>query len=739
MAIPMGSDAILFIIFILIVSIILLVWYIRTRNISSMLSSSPVVVTAAIIAILFLIDIISNIIPVPLNSFLKPIIDALILMIVFTPLIYLWVKRQIKHISAITDNIVDGVIVIDSSGIISYFNPSAERIFGYKAEEAMGKNINIFMPEPYSKEHDGYIHSYLQTGMAKMIGIGREVYGKRKDGSVFPMYLAVNRVSSENQVSFVGIVQDITEQKEIDKVLHTSQAIYSEIFNNSPDAIFLLDVMPGERFRIVMVNPINYNLTGLAPEKTFGRMLDEFIPPEMYPSVKQNYLDCIKAGKQTEYNESVVINGEDYVFHTTLTPIKNSHEEVVRILGVSRDITERDKAEAELKQAKNEAEFANKAKSNFLAVMSHEIRTPMNAIIGMADLLSDTKLSKEQEEYVEIFQKSGEHLLGLINDILDLSKIESGHMDMENINFDLTKVAQKALDIMDVKAKSKKIGLEYEIAEDVPISLQGDPNRLSQILLNLIGNAIKFTHHGKVSLLIKKKSQEEEKVELLFEVKDTGIGIPANRIESIFNVFTQVDSSTTRQYGGTGLGLTISQKLAELMDGKIWVESKVGKGSSFFFTINLRQSEKPVESEIINPIQAEQKHEEQHHGKKEKKILVVDDSEDNRQLIRLYLKRSPYQLDIAENGEEAIEKYKNKKYDLILMDIQMPVMDGYRATAIIRDLEHEQGQNPTPIIALTAHAFKEDEERSMSAGCTGHLTKPIKKATLIDMIEKHID
>ncbi len=734
----MNIDSILFIIFILIVSTILLVWYIRTHNVSSMLSSSPAIVTAAVIAIVFFIDLISNIIPLAANSLSKPLINALILILGLAPIIYLWVKRQIKHISAITDNIVDGVIVIDSSGIISYFNPSAERIFGYKTEEILGKSINMLMPEPDSKEHDAYIHDYLRTDIAKMIGIGREVSGKRKDGSIFPMYLAVNRVNAENQVSFVGIIQDITEQKEIDKALHTSQAIYSEIFNNSPDAIFLLDVMPGEKFRIVMVNPTNYNLTGLAPEKTFGRMLDEFIPPEMYPSVKQNYLDCIKAGKQTEYNENAVINGRKYVFHTTLTPIKNGHDEVVRILGVSRDITERDKAEAELKQAKNEAEFANRAKSNFLAVMSHEIRTPMNAIIGMADLLSETKPSKEQEEYIQIFQKSGEHLLSLINDILDLSKIESGHMDMENIDFNLTRVAQKVIDIMDVKAKTRHIGLEYEIATDVPVWLRGDPNRLSQILLNLIGNAIKFTHQGKITLLIKKRSEKDNKIELLFEVKDTGIGIPANRIESIFNIFTQVDSSTTRQYGGTGLGLTISKKLAELMEGNIWVESELGKGSSFFFTIKLKRSEKPAESEIIAATPIEQKHEERHHGKKEKKILIVDDSEDNRQLIMLYLKKLRYQLDIAENGEEAIEKYKNKKYDLILMDIQMPVMDGYRATAIIRDLEHEHDQKPTPIIALTAHAFKEDAERSIKAGCTGHLTKPIKKATLVETIEKLI-
>jgi len=361
----------------------------------------------------------------------------------------------------------------------------------------------------------------------------------------------------------------------------------------------------------------------------------------------------------------------------------------------------------------------------------------------MADLLAETRLSKEQGEYIDIFKKAGEHLLDLINDILDLSKIEAGQVELESDNFSLDDLVLRAESLFELRARSKSLNLGINIDPDVPV-LKGDGGRLNQILINLIGNALKFTHVGGVFVNVKNNGivKKTGKMKLLFEVKDTGIGIPANKINRIFERFSQADSSTTRQYGGTGLGLTISKKLVELMGGNIWVESVSGKGSSFFFNLEFETAKKEDSLKLISPeqvIQPARMSPLKVPVHLIKKILLVEDSEDNRQLIRLYLKNYPYDIDIAENGHIAVEKFKNNDYHLILMDMQMPVMDGYRATAIIRDLEHEYNKRAVPIIAITANAFKEDEQKCLLAGCSGYLSKPVKKKVLLEHMENHLD
>ena len=646
--------------------------------------------------------------------------------------------------SAIFNSANFSSIATDAKGVIQIFNVGAERMLGYAAAEVMDKITPADISDPQeliarAEELSVELGTAITPGFEALVfkasrGI-EDIYELtyiRKDGTRFPALVSVTalRDAQDAIIGYLLIGTDNTarkrveeEQKQSDQRLRDQQFYTRSLIESNIDALMTTDPSG----IITDVNKQMEALTGCTRDELIGAPFKDCFtdPGRAEAGIKR----VLNEKSVTDYELTArTRDGKQTVVSYNATTFYDRSRTLQGVFAAARDITERKQVERELQQAKAAAESASRTKSDFLASMSHEIRTPMNAIMGIADLLAKTSLSPEQDKYVQIFRRSGDNLLNLINDILDLSKVEASQLDLEKTGFSLSDHLEKVIEMVATRAQEKNLSLDCEIEPSVSNDLVGDPTRLRQVLLNLLGNAIKFTETGNVSLKVEPDGDRSAPTALRFTVSDTGMGIAKNKLAAIFERFTQADSSTTRRFGGSGLGLTISKRLVELMGGRVWVTSEIDKGSTFGFAVPFEiwvgadsPANAPIGTDTDTPQRA-------------LRILMAEDSPDNCTIALAYLEDTPHQVDVAETGLIACEMFKAGHYDLVLMDRQMPVMDGLTATRALRAWEKSNGRTPTPIIALTASALKGDRETCLAAGCTAYLTKPIKQDVLLQAI-----
>lgn len=599
-------------------------------------------------------------------------------------------------------------------------NPAYLSMLGMEAQDLIGQHWQSTVhPEDHGRTQEGY-------RAARNGGRGYvEVRARRKDSRVAHQSLTITALTDQGGalIGYSCLRHDISGYKR-------DQAALGLAVESAPNGLLMLD----SAGRIQSVNAAVEKLFGYTRNELIGRSVETLLPPR-YRSRHQEYRDAFSNSESTKAMAGRDLSGlrKDGVeipLQVYLNRIATDSGEL--ILCTITDIAERVRYQHQLEVAKQAAEAANRAKSDFLARMSHEIRTPMNLISGMNALLLESSLTDKQRQHVEISHRNVRRLLRLINGILDISKVEAGRLTLATVAFDLEEALNECMATMAAAIEQKGLQFEMSIAPNLWRFWIGDAERLHQILLNLIGNAVKFTAQGKIEVSAVPHRSEDGKDGVRFSVSDSGCGVPVAMRSLIFEAFQQADGTMNRSYEGTGLGLSIAKTLVQMMGGKIWVEDKPGGGAKFVFTAFFERSTERALSE-------------QKSGATYRKdpgveagtrILLVEDNPENLILMCAYLETLSLSLTFASNGVEAVEKRKRGSYDLILMDIQMPIMDGYTATREIRAWEAKTAAPRVPIVAVTAHAINGAQSESLNAGCDGHLTKPVEQHEVVEAISK---
>jgi PAS domain S-box-containing protein len=532
------------------------------------------------------------------------------------------------------------------------------------------------------------------------------------------------------------------------RVLAEIASHYSYVYQVTPEGQFVKEWIGGNYFGI----------TGYTPEEVDaqGGWMVLHHPDDVALGHERDEKICRGEPSETEFRIRHR-DGQWRWLHNIVKPVCDEQTgRVVRFYGATVDITQRKRAEEELRAAKEAAEAATRAKSEFLANMSHEIRTPLNGIFGTIELLQDTDLSAEQREYVSLAKASADSLLGMINDLLDTAKIEAGKLELETVAFSLRELVGNTLKVLSARAQAKGLALTHQVADDVPDLLHGDPTRLRQVILNLLDNGIKFTSQGAVAVAVEllrieetqqpassnpqsaiRNPQSRDLCHLQFAVKDTGIGIAPDKQARIFEAFAQADSSMTRQYGGTGLGLSIALRLVHLMGGRLSVASEPGKGSVFSFTAAFRLSPEPAKRVVPAPTQAPGPPAEAGPAARPLRILIGEDNAVNQRLMRDIMRRLGHDAVVVDNGEKVLAELESRSYDVLLLDVQMPLLDGLQTTAVIREREKASG-GQIPIVALTAHAMPGYRDVCLKAGMNDYVSKPFRIQHIKDVLKRMV-
>ncbi len=684
-------------------------------------------------------------------------------------------KTREQESRRVIESSPSGMIMTDDKGTIVFLNHQAAKLFGYSRDELLGQSVDILVPDDMRGHHHEYVDGYIRNPEVRSMGAGRDLSGQRKDGTLIPLEIGLNPIQTDDGLRVLAGIVDLTDRKRVEKLLawqatearllHRSVALASQSSSFEDALQRCVDevcedtgwpighvYLPSEDGHSLESSPIWHIKEEKGPEEEFKRVTERTsfetgvgLPGRIWESGKAAWIVdvnedpnfprakvCRALGVISAFGFPIKIQDQlvavlEFFTGERLDPDENLLSLADSIGNQVGRVLERQRAAEELRIAKEAAETASRAKGEFLANMSHEIRTPMNGIIGMTELLQATKLKKDQREYLRLVDQSANSSLSVINDILDFSKIEAGKLELDHHEFDLRDSLGDTLQILGFRGAERGLELAYRVHSDVPDCLVGDLGRLRQVLVNLVGNALKFTHEGEVVVDVRLEMLTADAASLHFVVEDTGIGIADEKQKTIFESFTQAEGSTTRTYGGTGLGLSISRELVRLMKGRMWMESELGKGSRFHFTALFGLGSEELHAARMAP--------ETLHGLP---VLVVDDNGTNRRILRDMLSNWEMSPVVASGGAEALEKLEVAKSSenpvrLILLDVMMPEMDG---TTVARHVRERYGTEAPRILVLSSAGHKIPKEEIATLGIDRVLTKPVKQSDLLDAITR---